>query len=1071
MSDAFSLNAYLWPSPNSAPLALHLLGVPRILHLGQPAKLPRSQTRALLYRLGTKLEPISRDELIALFWPELDEGTARLNFRRLLSFVRRDLPDPDALVATSDSVSLDPQLVWSDTDAIQHLKHVDTVNGWIAAADLYGGPFLSGFYLRNCVDYELWQSTTMHRLREDCLEALAKLIDHTANRGDIERATEYARRYLEINNLQETIHQKLISFYVQMGKRDLAVRQFEECVLILERELGVEPFPETRAAYEQALQNPSTPSVMAKLVCAPTFFLLPTLELPLIGRESALDQLAKAYARLRNGGLIVVSGESGVGKTRLVQAFTEQMSALVLTGHCYMGAEVLPYYPILEMVRQASASPEFEQSVSKVSMVALLDLMPELAVHFPTRLEPTRSDAPYGQQRLYEAIVQLVLTLAEKQQVILYFDDIQWADSTTIEWLLYASSRFGASRICVLASTTDIHTASLEPLVKAMGRAGKAVEVHLDGLSIEAVLATLRAVKVPEPNDSLTARQLHRAAGGNTFYVLELMRELMEADRLGALPSPLPVPQTLQSIVDSRISRLSPIAIQVLEAAAVLEPELEFEVLQETTGRNETEVSDGLEELVVHRLLYYTGGRLHFQHNIVREAVYGSLRVWRRHLLHQRAGNALIRLGAKRGDNLSIAVADHFAAAGNSSSALQHYYTACLTAQRNSSARLAVQYAQNAIALIGSATPPDTAASVYEALGDSLSLLGHFAAAQEAFHGAAHRLATVNSLQSIGLLTKSAAVLVLCAEYGDATVRLQQALAQLIKLPQPHEAAWWQGWIDARLQQARISWFQGEVLTLAEAIQELTPRISEYGTLRQQRMLVELVQWNQGVQSASAQTEALVASRYRALEDAIAHGYPLDIVSARLEYGDALLWNRRWAEANKVLAAAYKEADTLDLTVLRLECASRLLIAYRLAGQIELVEALCPEASALAHAIGMPLHEGVVKAQEAWLLLRHGEQATAYAFATQALAIWEKQRFPMRWLAQWIMLAVQLSVGQVADAVQSAWYMLEGNEQAHNPEVVAVLSYAVDSWTLDAVQQTVEFLRKVVELGYLHGYL
>jgi hypothetical protein len=236
-------------------------------------------------------------------------------------------------------------------------------------------------------------------------------------------------------------------------------------------------------------------------------------------------------------------------------------------------------------------------------------------------------------------------------------------------------------------------------------------------------------------------------------------------------------------------------------------------------------------------------------------------------------------------------------------------------------------------------------------------------------------------------------------------------------------------------------------------------------------MILELFQWREMLQGTVGFNENVIVDRRRALEDATERGCPHDIAAARQEYGDALVWGRHLAEARAVLSVAYEEAFAIDHAVIQLECASRLLIIYRLEGQVELAEALCPKALALAGAIGIPFCEGVAKAQEAWLLLRRGEHARAHASASQALSAWKKQHFPMRWLALWIVLAVQLSLGQIEDAVQSAWQILEGEEQPPSADVANVLLNAVDSWTADSIQNAAEFLRRAVELGYLHHYL
>ena len=156
---------------------------------------------------------------------------------------------------TTTAVSLDPQQVWSDASVFSQLRRRETVSAWQQVVELYSGPFLAGFFLQQNAEYDHWQTHMVEQLRLRCLDALAKLIEYNTACGEYKTAVQYARRYLEIDNVAETVHRQLIGLYGRLGERELAQRQFEQCVLMLERELGVEPLPETRAVYDLSLQN------------------------------------------------------------------------------------------------------------------------------------------------------------------------------------------------------------------------------------------------------------------------------------------------------------------------------------------------------------------------------------------------------------------------------------------------------------------------------------------------------------------------------------------------------------------------------------------------------------------------------------------------------------------------------------------------------------------------------------------------------------------------------------------------------------------------------------------------
>lgn len=1059
--------------PADAPFALHLLGVPEFRHCGSPVAIARTQTRALLFRLGTSAEPTPRSELAALFWPETDDATARQNLRRLLSLARSELPDPDALAATSEAVSLNPRLVWSDARVIEELQHVDALDAWQTIADLYRGSFLSGFFLRNNASFELWQTSMAERLRTRGLNALARLIDHSTARGDYEQAVQYARRYLEIDSVAETIHRHLITLYARLGERDLALRQFGECTLILERELGVEPLPETRAACNLARQNRTLPFFLSAPPAACQ--VLPSLELPLVGREAALRQLTAAFGRHKHGGLLLLTGESGIGKSRLLQVFLAQQSARVLTGNCHAGSELLAYHPVVDAFRQA-AGAELGRGVDEVWLAEAEQLLPELRTLFPRLPARKAAHVERVQARLFEALVQLLLGLAARQQVILCLEDIHWADSASIAWLHYALTRLRGRGVCVIATSALPLTENVGALLRDLDRGGQTHEIRLGSLAPADVLSILHAVKAPQPQDAATAARIHAAAGGNTFFVLELIRELRRQGLLDCAPDPLPVPQTIHNVIERRLSDLNAKARQVLEAAAVLNPELDFEVLRATTGRDDQEVSDGVDQLAEHQLLLLNEKGASFHHSIVQATVYAGLNPWRRRLLHKRAAEALVRLGRQRGRYLHAAVAAHFAAAGNEQIALYYYCKAAQAALSHASARMAVEYAQHGLRLAGAATVRQLVADLWEVLGDGLAMLGQLNDALEAYAGALARLAPAETLQTAGLIAKRANTLVLQGLHADAAAAVRTALAQLELLADGKAADalapdWWSVWLDLHLEQARMYVLQPRRAKLPELLQILAPLVARHGELRQQHALARIVKRSELWRSGFDADEDAVEGRRQALSAALSSGFPRETAEARVEYGFGLLLARRLPEAREVLSAAIEETQALGMVVLQLKATAHLLIVYRFQEDVAHSSALHRPALELAQVVGSPIYLGMVKAEQAWALLRQGDRAEAAGAVEAALRAWQHQEFPMRWLALWVLLALQTELGALGEAAQTARLILDAYQSPPPTEAAVALTRALDAWAAEDAVGARRELQSALQTAYCHHYL
>lgn len=309
-------------------LHLELLGAPRIEWSGGPLAVPRRQTRALLYRLAAEPRPIARSELGFLFWPDEGEAIARRNLTRLLVLLRNALPVPDLLVVDGDSIALERTRVYTDVARfIELLKTIDPLSRRAAlreAADLVRGPFLDGFSLSGAPEYEIWIDGERALFERRWFGVLSVLIEAHTAAGEYAVAIACAHRYLTADDLAEDIHRRLITLYGMSGDRAAALRQFERCTLVLERELGVAPMPETRAAYEAARDGNYAASVLTRDDVPSVTWgeatrlgdRIPLPPNPLVDREVELAEVMGLLLR-SDVRLLTLGGAGGAGKTRL----------------------------------------------------------------------------------------------------------------------------------------------------------------------------------------------------------------------------------------------------------------------------------------------------------------------------------------------------------------------------------------------------------------------------------------------------------------------------------------------------------------------------------------------------------------------------------------------------------------------------------------------------------------------------------------------------------------------------------------------------------------------------------
>jgi DNA-binding SARP family transcriptional activator len=278
------------------------------LRLGDREVQPLDSARGeslLAYLLLHRDAPQQRQHLAFTLWPDSTESQARTNLRDVLHNLRRALPDADRFIdARPRTLQLGRDApVWLDVAAFEQAVEEGRLED---AVETYRGELLEG-------NYDEWLLEERERLAQLHREALERLVEQLDEQGRLAEAIGYAERLLREDPLREATYRRLIALYDAAGDRARALRIYHACATTLVRELGVEPSAATRAAYEALLETAAEPPGEG----AP---LLPS-RAPLVGRRAERAQLAELWRRAEGGRaqLVLVTGEAGIGKSRLVE--------------------------------------------------------------------------------------------------------------------------------------------------------------------------------------------------------------------------------------------------------------------------------------------------------------------------------------------------------------------------------------------------------------------------------------------------------------------------------------------------------------------------------------------------------------------------------------------------------------------------------------------------------------------------------------------------------------------------------------------------------------------------------
>ena len=950
-----------------------LLGAPRVERDGEPVEVDTRKATALVAYLAVTGRRHTRDALAGLLWPEYGQSRARAALRRTLSSVGRARAE-GWLEVDREGVGLAREGVWVDVESFHELLAECLTHGHRGedvcpacipplseAVALYRDDFLAGFGLRDSAAFDDWQFFQGEELRRELAGALERLSRSHAALGEWDAAVSHARRRLALDPLHEPAHRWLMLLYAWAGERAASLRQYRECVRVLEGELGVSPLEETTRDHDAIKENrlPPPPVFSEGQAHTPEGVEEATTvergavshhDEPLVGREAEWESLLRAYEAAEKGGrLVVLEGEAGVGKTRLAEEFLARVAgATVIAARCYPGETNLAYGPFTEALSASVARESLATRLEELpehQLGEVARLVPELAERRPGLPSPPPLETPGARSRFFEGVHAAVLALCDGSPPgVLFIDDAHWADASSLELLAYVVRRLGQGEarrgVCVLLTWRGEEVPAghrLRGMLAEAQRAHGATVTNLSRLDRDAVEELVLAV-VGEA-DGLGER-LYDETEGLPLFLGEYLAAISEGE-LTTGGGPWAMPGGVRDLLAGRLAAVGETGRQILGTAAVIGRSFDFDTAREASGRGEEETVTALEELVARGLVEEVGSEedadlaYDFGHEKLRALVYEELSLARKRLLHRRVAETLARRARRRHETTPAAaqIARHYQLAGRDAEAAECFKLAGEHARALYANVEALSHFRAALALGHS-----DVAGLHEAIGDLHTLLGEYAPALASYEAAG---AFGGGHHSSGIEHKLGQVYQRLGEWDLAEGHLEAALAA------------------------------GDGEPSAGAAAESSRLLADLGLIARQRGRADL---------------ALERAR-RALELAESAGDERSLARAHNVLGILASGRGDAEDARRHLERSLALAEELGDPEARVAALNNLALAHRDAGELDHAQERTEEALALCVSLGDRHREAALRNNLADLLHARGRSEEARRHLEEALTI------------------------------------------------------------------------------------
>lgn len=1064
------------------PPSLHvqLLGGFQLYFIGKPVtSLTSSRLQNLFaFLVLHRTAPISRQQLAALFWPETPESQARTNLRNLIHQLRQSFSFYDEFIA-SDALSLGWRKEASYTlDVVSFEDCLEGKSGTPLRREAFEKAIqiYTGDLLPECFDN--WIVPIRERLRRAFLSALESLATITEEAREYPAALEYASRLVAADPLHASANYQLIRLHALLHDRSSAVKAYRIYSQHLSNELSAEPEAEVRELVNR-LQHPGRQESIPKEMTA------------LVGRKAEWHVMLAAWQRAQAGQaqLLIISGEAGVGKTRLVEELARWAALLgiqMLAACCYPAEGSLPYAPVVSWLR-AQQLPRLE----KVWLTELTRLLPEIrqTTSGLSRAEPIRE--AWQRQHLFEALAHALLARNQprlmkqpglpEQPKLLILEDIHWCDLDTLEWLHFLFRFAPHAPLLVIATLRSGEVVQEHPLMllqAALRAEGKLVELKLQPLNKYETIQLANLIYRKTSGQSLDEEQageIYREAEGNPLFAIEMVR-------LGAIP-PCPEPpcgdllessERVQSVLLRRLGQVRPNTREVTCLAATIGREFNLDVLREASRMDDEQLIPSIDELLQRQIIREISPDTYdFTHDLLRQAVFPGMSTAHQRMLHRKVAEAYLQLDKAALHPHDAEIANHYERAGLLPQAVQHYQMAAETAANIFANADAQRYLRRAVRLIDCSVvdkkhglQPEEFSSLLERLADLLALDGRYSEAQNFYERALTQNSQAKNIWRSQVYRKISDARVPQYDHALAHKALDLAEAALGMRDEGDIPEVVQERLQVQLGRIQLFYWEGRPEKMEVLFQQIEAEIYARGRVDQQITLLSMqfmTRLRQERYRLSAETVEIARRRLILTES---HSSRYEQAVAKFQVGFGLLWHGDITEARVCLTRALGATEQVGSRIWQIRSLAYLGIADRMLGNLDQVQEETQQMFELCSILNEHTYRGIGLSNLGWLAWRQGDFEKAGRLCSQANEVWnEFGGNAFHWLSNWVLLAIAVERRDFEGAatVSNAFIQPQPTDQHPMQPAADCLRQAFSTWQAGDTENTLVLYNQALE--------